>query len=52
MNGVSDFFEAPMFKWALVALAVVAIFYIVEKGDSKTKQSMGNKILDFAIKKI
>ncbi len=52
MNGAIDFFESPVFKWGLVAVAIVAIFYILEKGDSKTKQSVGNKILDLAIKKI
>jgi len=52
MNTYSDFFESNLFKLILAGLAVVAVLYIIEKGDSKTKQSVGNKILDLAIKKI
>lgn len=52
MGSIASFFESPLFKWGLVAVAVIAVIYIVENGDSKTKQSMGNKLIDFAIKKI
>jgi hypothetical protein len=50
--GVQDFFQSPTFKWALVIAAIAAVFYLLEKGDSKTRQGVGNKILDLAIKKI
>ncbi len=51
MGGVTDFFDSSMFKWGLLAIAVVAVFYILEKGDSKTKQSVGNKLIDLAVRK-
>lgn len=52
MSGFKDFFESSKFKWALIGLGVVAIFYLFEKGDSKTKQIVSTKLLDLAIKKI
>ena len=52
MSGVQNFFESPSFKWILLGLGVVALIYLFEKGDSKTKQSVGTKLLDLAIKKI
>lgn len=52
MAGPANFFESPAFKWVLVGLGVIALFYLLEKGDNKTKQAVGSKILDLAIKKI
>ena len=52
MSGVQNFFESPSFKWILLGLGVVALIYLFENGDSKTKQSVGTKLLDLAIKKI
>lgn len=52
MSGVSDFFESPTFKWVLLGLGVVALFFLLEKGDNKTKQAVGSKILDLAIRKM
>jgi len=52
MSGVQNFFESPSFKWILLGLGLVALVYLFENGDSKTKQSVGTKLLDLAIKKI
>jgi hypothetical protein len=52
MAGPANFFESPTFKWVLVGLGVIALFFLLEKGDNKTKQTVGSKILDLAIKKI
>jgi hypothetical protein len=52
MAGPVNFFESPTFKWVLVGLGVIALFFLLEKGDAKTKQTVGSKILDLAIKKI
>jgi hypothetical protein len=51
-NNVQSFFESPIFKWVLVIAGIAAIAFLLERGDDKTKQAVGSKILDLAIKKI
>lgn len=52
MGGFNDFFSQPMVKLGLGIIALVVVFYIIERGDSKSKLSMGNKLFDFAVKKL
>ena len=52
MGGISDFFESTKFKIALFIIAIGAVFYLLEKGDSKTKQKIGSDLLGYAMKKI
>ena len=52
MGGFNDFFSNSKVQVAILIFGVIAIFYILEKGDSKAKASMGGKILDFAMKKL
>jgi tetrahydromethanopterin S-methyltransferase subunit B len=52
MDGITDFFQSTTFKWGMAIVAVIAILYIIDKGDSKTKTSVGNKLIDLAMKKL
>jgi hypothetical protein len=51
-GGFADVFSNPKIQIAILVIGVIAIFYILEKGDQKSKTSMGGKILDFAMKKL
>jgi hypothetical protein len=47
-----NFFESTLFKVILVGIAIVAVLYLIENGDSKTKQKVSGDLLGFAMKRI
>jgi hypothetical protein len=51
-GGFGDILSDRRVQVAIVVIGIVAILYILEKGDQKTKVTMGGKLLDFAMKKL